>query len=78
MAVERLNFLRRQGVSEGLLRGVEDFCRAYEGQKTETDRVQKPEVLFYGREILEELLTRWEEMGYSFGSLEDLVTNKNA
>ena len=29
-------------------------------------------------EILEELLTRWEEMGYSFGSLEDLVTNKNA
>ena len=40
MAVERLNFLRRQGVSEGLLRGVEDFCRAYEGQKTETDRVQ--------------------------------------
>ena len=29
-------------------------------------------------EILEELLTRWEEMGYSFGSLKDLVTNKNA
>ena len=53
MAVERLNFLRRQGVSEGLLRGVEDFCCVYEGQKTETDRVQKPEVLFYGREILE-------------------------
>jgi peptidoglycan-N-acetylmuramic acid deacetylase len=26
-------------------------------------------------EILDELLTKWEEMGYTFGTLEDIVSN---
>lgn len=42
-----------QGIREELQRGVEEFCRAYGGQQTESDRVQKPEVLFFGQEILE-------------------------
>lgn len=51
--MERLEFLKNQGIREELQRGVEEFCRAYGGQQTESDRVQKPEVLFFGREILE-------------------------
>lgn len=51
--MERLEFLKNQGIREDLQRGVEEFCRAYGGQQTESDRVQKPEVLFFGREILE-------------------------
>ena len=51
--MERLEFLRRQNVDKGLLEGVEEFCHAYAEQEKETDRLQKPQVLFYGREILE-------------------------
>ena len=51
--MERLEFLKNQGIREELQRGVEEFRRAYSGQQTEPDRVQKPEVLFFGREILE-------------------------
>jgi len=51
--VERLEFLRRQNVDKGLLEGVEEFCRVYAEREKETDRLQKPQVLFYGREILE-------------------------
>jgi len=51
--VERLEFLRRQNVDKGLLEGVEEFCHVYAEQEKETDRLQKPQVLFYGREILE-------------------------
>lgn len=51
--MERLEFLRRQNVDKGLLEGVEEFCHVYAEQEMETDRLQKPQVLFYGREILE-------------------------
>ena len=51
--MERLEFLRRQNVDNGLLEGVEEFCHVYAEQEKETDRLQKPQVLFYGREILE-------------------------
>ncbi len=51
--MERLEFLRRQNVDKGLLEGVEEFCHVYAEQEKETDRLQKPQVLFYGREILE-------------------------
>lgn len=51
--MERLEVLRRQNVDKGLLEGVEEFCHVYAEQEKETDRLQKPQVLFYGREILE-------------------------
>lgn len=51
--MERLEFLRRQNVDKGLLEGVEEFCHVYAEQEKETDRLQKPQVLFYGRGILE-------------------------
>ena len=51
--MERLEFLRRQNVDKGLLEGVEEFCHVYAEEEKETDRLQKPQVLFYGREILE-------------------------
>lgn len=51
--MERLEFFRRQNVDKGLLEGVEEFCHVYAEQEKETDRLQKPQVLFYGREILE-------------------------
>lgn len=51
--MERLEFLRRQNVDKGLLEGVEEFCHVYAEQEKEMDRLQKPQVLFYGREILE-------------------------
>ena len=30
------------------------------------------------REILDELLTKWEEMGYHFGTLDELIAGSNS
>lgn len=48
-----MEFLKQQDVDRGLAEQVEDFCRKYRTEEKEWERIRKPEVLFYGREILE-------------------------
>lgn len=51
--MDRMEFLKQQKVDQGLAEQVEDFCRRYRSEEKAWDRIRKPEVLFYGREILE-------------------------
>lgn len=51
--MDRMEFLKQQDVDRGLAEQVEDFCRKYRTEEKEWERIRKPEVLFYGREILE-------------------------
>lgn len=51
--MEELRFLEEQGVSPVLIRQVEEFRSTYEVPSQATDRVVKPSMPFYGREILE-------------------------
>ena len=61
--------------------GLERGCPAQpRGSFFQTDRQDSPGavVLLHNTsktngEILDELLTKWEEMGYTFGKLEELV-----
>lgn len=48
-----LNFLREQEVNENLIRDVELFRNSYPVEETEQSRVAEPDMLFYGREVLE-------------------------
>lgn len=51
--MEELRFLEEQGVSPVLIRQVEEFRSTYEVPSQAADRVVKPSMPFYGREILE-------------------------
>ncbi len=51
--IEELQFLEEQGVSPTLIRQVEEFRNAYEVPAEACDRVRKPSMTFYGKEILE-------------------------
>lgn len=51
--MEELHFLEEQGVSPVLIRQVEEFRSTYEVPSQAAERVVKPSMLFYGREILE-------------------------
>lgn len=48
-----LEFLKEQKVQEGLIRDVELFRKEYAVEKTELSRVSEPDMLFYGKEVLE-------------------------
>ncbi len=48
-----LNFLREQKVSENLIREVEDFRAQYPVADAMRERISKPPIPFYGKEILE-------------------------
>lgn len=50
---DRLEFLRKQSVDSGLIEGVEEFCSRYEVEEEEKRRIIKPDMPFYGREVLE-------------------------
>ena len=51
--MEELRFLEEQGVSSALIRQGEDFCRKYDVSEEVSDRVIKPSMPFYGKDILE-------------------------
>lgn len=51
--MEELKFLEEQGVSASLIKGVEEFRKQYEVSKEAVHRVIRPDIPFYGREILE-------------------------
>lgn len=51
--MEELRFLEEQGVSSALIRQVEEFCRKYDVSEEVSDRVIKPSMPFYGKDILE-------------------------
>ena len=48
-----LEFLKEQKVQEGLIRDVELFRKEYAVEETELSRVSEPDMLFYGKEVLE-------------------------
>ena len=49
-----LEFLKEQKVQEGLIRDVELFRKEYAVEETELSRVSEPDMLFYGKEVLEQ------------------------
>lgn len=51
--MEELRFLEEQGVSPVLIKQVEEFRRFYEVPDEAADRIRKPSMPFYGKEILE-------------------------
>ena len=51
--MEDLKYLEEQGVSSALLSDVEDFRGRYDLDPSVTGRVVKPQIEFYGREVLE-------------------------
>jgi MoxR-like ATPase len=50
---EELRFLEEQEVAPGLIAQAEDFRREYPVQESVKNRVTKPSIPFYGKEILE-------------------------
>lgn len=52
-----LDFLRREGIAEGIIAGIEDFRRDYSVEETAEYRVPKPKVKYYGRDVWEKALT---------------------
>ena len=51
--MEELKFLEEQQVSPGLIRKVEEFRSTYETADTVKNRIVKPSIPFYGKDILE-------------------------
>ncbi len=51
--MEELQFLRDQGVNIDLIKGVEEFRRQYPVDEKVKDRIAKPGIPFYGKDILE-------------------------
>lgn len=51
--MEELKFLEEQQVSPGLIRKVEEFRSTYETADTVKNRIVKPSLPFYGKDILE-------------------------
>lgn len=48
-----LDFLREQKVDERLIQDVELFRKSYTVETEEEKRVAEPDMLFYGKEVLE-------------------------
>ncbi len=55
--MELLQFLREEGVQEGIVRDIEAFRRAYPADETLAYRVPRPKYLYYGKEIWEAAAT---------------------
>ncbi len=51
--MKELEFLNQQGVAPGLIKKVEEFREFYGVEKEAEQRVVKPSIPFYGKEILE-------------------------
>lgn len=51
--MEELKFLEEQQVEPGLIRKVEEFRSTYNTEETVRNRIVKPAIPFYGRDILE-------------------------
>lgn len=51
--MNELNFLEEQGVDAGLIRKVEEFRNTYEVPAPASGRIVKPNIPFYGKDILE-------------------------
>ncbi len=51
--MKELEFLNQQGVASGLIKKVEEFREFYGVEKEAEQRVVKPSIPFYGKEILE-------------------------
>ncbi|NYB72745.1 MoxR family ATPase [Sedimentibacter hydroxybenzoicus DSM 7310] len=52
-----LNFLRQEGISEKLIKEIEDFRKQYEVNPGYDYRIPKPKYNYYGKEIWEQAIT---------------------
>lgn len=52
-----LNFLRQEGISETLIKEIEDFRKQYEVNPNYDYRIPKPKYNYYGKEIWEQAIT---------------------
>ena len=57
MQTDMIEFLRREGISENILNGVEDFRRKYPLNSEDDCRVPRPKYLYYGRDVWQKALT---------------------
>ena len=65
-----LEFLKEQKVHERLIRDVEMFRKEYAVEESELSRVNAPDMVFYGREVLEmaiAALLEGENRGEGYG-----------
>ena len=51
-----LTVLRREGIREELLRGVEEFRREYSVDEADRERIPHPEYMYYGKKVWEQAL----------------------
>ncbi|WP_313345378.1 MoxR family ATPase [Sedimentibacter sp.] len=52
-----LNFLKQEGISETLIKEIEDFRKKYEVNQLYDYRIPKPKYNYYGKEIWEQAIT---------------------
>lgn len=57
MAQDILEFLRQEGISEGLLRDVEQFRREHIVKEGLVKRIPYPQYMYYGKEIWEQAIS---------------------
>lgn len=51
--MNKFEILREQNVDGGLIEGLEKFCASYPVEECVNHRISKPEIPFYGKEVLE-------------------------
>lgn len=52
-----LNFLRQEGISEALIKEIEDFRKQYKVDPLYDYRIPKPKYSYYGKEVWEQAIT---------------------
>ena len=57
MQTDMIEFLRREGISEDILKRVEEFRRNYPANSEDDCRIPRPKFLYYGREVWQKALT---------------------
>ena len=57
MQTDMIEFLRNEGISEDILKRVEEFCRKYPANSEDDYRIPRPKFLYYGRDVWQKALT---------------------
>ena len=57
MQTDMIELLRREGISEDILKRVEEFRRNYPANSEDDYRIPRPKFLYYGREVWQKALT---------------------
>ena len=57
MQTDMIELLRREGISEDILKRVEEFRRNYPANSEDDCRIPRPKFLYYGRDVWQKALT---------------------